>query len=265
MIKKRLKKMLHRILPERAYERLRTVYKHMKIIHLYGNKYYCPCCQHNFRVFINFACDTSIYNKDRYVKTYKNTVCPYCHSVPRHRIIGSYYEKDLSKLKDKKILIFGMSLAGSEWFKRHKLSYKTADLFAEADYKIDIQNIDMSDQCMDVIFCNHVLEHVSDYKGALKELYRILKPKGILEVSVPILPKYIEPFEDPSVTDPIARKELFGQYDHLRIFGTNFVNDLKNAGFNIETLSGEDFDNNIRPVIGPADYDINTIYICQKG
>jgi SAM-dependent methyltransferase len=41
------------------------------------------------------------------------------------------------------------------------------------------------DHCFDRIICAEVLEHLPDYQGALAEMRRVLKPGGLLAISVP--------------------------------------------------------------------------------
>jgi SAM-dependent methyltransferase len=41
------------------------------------------------------------------------------------------------------------------------------------------------DQCFDRVICAEVLEHLPDYQGALAEMRRVLKPGGLLAISVP--------------------------------------------------------------------------------
>lgn len=70
---------------------------------------------------------------------------------------------------------------------------------------------------------------------------------------------------DPSETlTPEARLQRFGQADHLRVFGMKADILLEEAGFTVETISGETCPPEILPVIGPADYDINRLFNCKK-
>jgi hypothetical protein len=43
----------------------------------------------------------------------------------------------------------------------------------------------------------------------------------------------LETFEDATVTDVEERKRLFGQYDHVRVYGKDYFEILKAAGFEV--------------------------------
>jgi SAM-dependent methyltransferase len=46
-------------------------------------------------------------------------------------------------------------------------------------------NLPFSDHSFDKIICSEVLEHIPDYRQAIAEIHRVLKPNGLLAVSVP--------------------------------------------------------------------------------
>jgi ubiquinone/menaquinone biosynthesis C-methylase UbiE len=98
--------------------------------------------------------------------------------------------------------------------------------------KMDITNINYPDQYFDVIFCNHVLEHVQDDRKAMREFYRTLKSNGWAILTVPISTEVT--FEDPTIVEPAERLRVFGQKDHVRRYGRDFVDRLRDAGFNVE-------------------------------
>jgi len=109
------------------------------------------------------------------------------------------------------------------------------------------------------------LEHVPDVHQALLELKRIIKKDGFVMLSVPTDYQYDSTYEDTdnslSIPDRIA---LFGQDDHLRIFGKDFPEVLKKAGFEVEVLDGSNFEDRFGFKVGPGDYDDNKVYICKK-
>ena len=118
--------------------------------------------------------------------------------------------------------------------------YLSADLdSSKAMTKMDIQDIKYEDCTFDIIFCSHVLEHVPNDKAAMKEFYRVLKNDGYAIIQVPVNSEYT--YEDPSITDPDERLLHFGQEDHVRKYGPDFIERLISAGFKVEIVKATDF------------------------
>ena len=122
--------------------------------------------------------------------------------------------------------------------KLKNLDYTTCDLDSPiADVKADIQDLPFEDNSFDVVFCNHVLEHVDNDQKALSELFRVMKPGGWGILQVPIRYQQEKTFEDPTITDRKERIEKFGQYDHVRVYGMDYYETLKNTGFEVEKIN----------------------------
>lgn len=129
------------------------------------------------------------------------------------------------------------------------ISYTTTDLNSPlADVKADICNLPFKDNSYDVILCNHVLEHIPDDTKAMQELYRVMKPGGWGIFQIPQDLNRTTTFEDNSITDKKARAKIFGQYDHVRIYGRDYFDKLRAIGFEVEevnytaTLSDQDIE-----------------------
>ena len=115
--------------------------------------------------------------------------------------------------------------------------YQTADLESPlADLHFDIQQIPLADESFDVVICNHLMEHVEDDLRAMRELHRILKRGGWGVLLSPVDLQRATTFEDDSITDPKERTRIFGQYDHRRLYGNDFADRLREAGFEVEDL-----------------------------
>lgn len=141
--------------------------------------------------------------------------------------------------------------------------YITADLSdPHAMVKMDICDIQYPDDSFDVIYCSHVLEHVQDDKKAIREFFRVLANGGWAILLVPI---YCDKtFEDPSIKDPAERLKVFGQEDHVRRYGPDYADRLREAGFAVEvTKVGDLFNRHEVEMMGltPASGDI---YYCSK-
>lgn len=206
---------------------------------MYGNRYTDPIDGSTFRAFLPYG-----YNKIR-----NNVLSPSTYSLERHRLLWLYLKNETSFFKARlKVLHFAPESALMNQFKKLKnLSYDTIDLNSPiADIKADICDLPFLDNSYDFILCNHVLEHIIDDNKAMKELYRVLKKNGIGIFQVPMDYNRDTTFEDFSVTNKKERNKLFGQYDHVRIYGLDFFNRLQKVGFTVERceytskLSNED-------------------------
>ena len=198
----------------------------LKIL-MYGNKFTDPIDGNTFRAFLPYG-----YNKIR-----NNVLSPSTYSLERHRLLWLYLKNETSFFKAKlKVLHFAPESALMNQFKKLKnLSYDTIDLNSPiADIKADICDLPFLDNSYDFILCNHVLEHIVDDNKAIRELYRVLKKNGIGIFQVPIDYNRDTTFEDFSVTNKKERNKLFGQYDHVRIYGLDFFDRLQKAGFSVE-------------------------------
>lgn len=113
------------------------------------------------------------------------------------------------------------------------LEYITGDIESPlAKVKMDIHQIPFADNTFDVIFCNHVLEHVADDLLAMKEMRRVLKPGGWAILQIPFFyPLRDTTYEDKNITDPKEREKAFGQDDHVRMYGQDYGARLASSGF----------------------------------
>jgi SAM-dependent methyltransferase len=119
------------------------------------------------------------------------------------------------------------------------ISYLSADYDStQAMERMDITDIGHPDGTFDVVICNHVLVYIEDDLKAMREIHRILCEGGWALLQVPIDWDREETFEDPAITDPRARHRVFGQYDHVRIYGRDYQRRLEGAGFEV---SRDDF------------------------
>jgi SAM-dependent methyltransferase len=122
---------------------------------------------------------------------------------------------------------------------KERTRYRTADVRqGRADLMLNIEKLDLADGEADVFIANHVLEHVDDAR-ALPELYRALKPGGVLIATIPIIEGRDASYENAGITDRAARAVHFGRFDHVRQFGRDFRDRIRNAGFELEEFVGD--------------------------
>jgi len=191
-----------------------------------GNKYTDPINQKSYRKFLPYG----------YVKIRENVLSPGTLSLERHRLLWLYLQNETDLLDKKlKVLHLAPEQAFYKTFKKNKnWNYITTDLYSPlADVKADITQLPFKNDSFDLIFCNHVLEHIKDDKKAMQELYRVMKPGGIGFFQVPLDQNRQISFEDDSITDPQERTRIFGQYDHVRVYGMDYFDKLKKVGFEV--------------------------------
>jgi SAM-dependent methyltransferase len=224
-------------LPRSYYFNLLHLYGFFNSFFYFGSNHKCILCGRSSRKLL----PTGIRNEsalDLIGGGYRLTLCPFCFSADRERLIYYYLKNktDIFNLKEKvKIL----HIAPGESLKKRLNSYSSVDYTSgdmnpsPGDIKIDITDIKFEDNSFDIIICCHVLEHVLDDKKAMKEIFRVLKPGGFAILQVPISRHLSETFEDPSVVSPEEREEKFGQKDHVRVYGRDYGEKLKEAGFKL--------------------------------
>lgn len=192
----------------------------------------CPVCGARRRRFLPYG----------YVTTRDNALCPACLSLERHRLLWLYLrrETDLLTAFPRTLHIapeYCIMRHLKRHFKGHPGQYVTADLESPlADLHFDVQRIPLADDSVDVILCNHLLEHVADDRLALRELHRVLKPGGWGILLSPVEPDWEHTYEDDTITDPAERTRIFGQYDHRRIYGMDYPDRLREAGFEVADI-----------------------------
>ena len=81
------------------------------------------------------------------------------------------------------------------------------------------------------------MEHISDDIEAMKEIYRVLVPKGWAILQVPIDYKRSQTYEDFSINTPEERLKEYGHEEHVRIYGTDYPERLKSVGFKVNEIN----------------------------
>lgn len=196
---------------------------------LKGNRYYDPIDGQGYYKMLPYG-----YEKQR-----ENVLAPSTFSLERHRLMWLYLTNKTNFFQAKlKVLHIAPEQAFYKRFRAmQNLDYITSDLESPlADVKADICDLPFGENTFDVIFCNHVLEHIVDDHQAMSELFRVMKPGGWGIFQVPISYQREVTYEDSSVTSKEERKEKFGQYDHVRIYGLDYYQRLEDVGFIVQKV-----------------------------
>lgn len=196
--------------------------------YLKGSRYTDPIDGNSFRKFLSYG-----YEVQR-----PNVLSPSTLSLERHRLLWLYLVNETDFfMSQKKVLHMAPEQCFLKRFKKLNHDYTTADLNSPiADVKADITKLPFDDNSFDIIFCNHVLEHIPDDTKAMQELFRVLKNGGMGIFQIPQDLKRETTFEDNSIIDPKERARIFGQYDHVRIYGRDYFDKLKSIGFRVKQI-----------------------------
>ena len=212
-----------------------------------GNRFTDPIDGSSYRKFLPYG----------YKVSRPNALCPGTLSLERHRLLWLYLQRKTTLLENKlKVLHIAPEQVFYSRFKSfNHWDYTTTDLHSPlADVKADICDLPFKDATFDLILCNHVLEHIPDDLKAMEELYRVLKKGGTLIAQVPLEAERSTTFEDNNITDKAKRTEIFGQYDHVRIYGIDYYRRLESVGFKtkrvdfLKELSAEEIDKFALPI-----------------
>ena len=220
---------------------------------------HCPLCRHDFTFFIPISGSEDAIG-----------LCPNCASHGRHRLIWPYLQQQTQLFtKPHKLLHVSPEYCFYERLRNcPTITYLAGDKFEEGHsypsdtVAIDLTSLHFSNDYFDALLCLHVLEHIPAEQQALREMNRVMKPGGWAIIQVPMDHSRATTFEDDAITDPQEREKIFGQWDHVRVYGNDYQQRLEKAGFKVKR---EDY----RKLFSPEQIERygmvkEDIYLCLK-
>jgi len=187
-----------------------------------GTSRFCPVCESRLREFVPFGDNLK-----------PNKRCPVCGSLERHRLVWLFMHQktNLFTPPRKRILhIAPEPCLASMLQDSQKIDYVSADLMGYPMIQTDLTQLCFPNEIFDAVYASHVLEHILDDRRAMREIYRTLKPGGWAILQVPIA-KGKATYEDATIIDPDKREQAFGQRDHVRVYGEDYYDRLRDVGF----------------------------------
>ncbi len=174
----------------------------------------------------------------------ENFRCPFCQANDRERHLFLYFDrlKLWERLPGAAVLHFAPERNLSRRIKELKPGrYVMGDLFPEDLFgrnaeiqRVDATDIQFPEATFDAVICNHVLEHVPDALKALREFHRVLKPGGFAVLQTPFSNRLQRTIEDPGIDTEALRLAVYGQEDHARLFGRDFLGLIETAGLRLK-------------------------------
>jgi SAM-dependent methyltransferase len=221
-----------------------------------GRRFTCPCCGWRLRSFTHGGSS---------LRTRPNGYCPRCNAKARHRRDWLYLRDRTGLFTDElRLLHISPKYSLSRRFvKMRNLDYVAGDIEIRphVSLRFDATCLPFADETFDAAICIHVLEHIERDRAAMSEIHRVLRPGGWALISVPI--RFDQPtYEDASVTAPADRLREFGEVDHWRYYGSDFVDRLETAGFVVDIDRGTDLDESTMATYGLLDDE--NVFFCRK-
>lgn len=230
---------LLRVIPRPILIQFSLLFSKVAPILYKGTRYTDPISGKSYRKFLPYGYSGRAKRK--------NVLCPGSLSLERHRLLWLYLKNRTDFFtRQANMLHIAPEQCFYKLFRAMKnLTYTTADLNSPiADVSMDLHHPPFDDNQFDIIFCNHVLEHVDDVDVCMRQLYRIMKPGGWGIFQVPLDRSRQTTYEDKSITDPREREIHFWQKDHVRLFGLDYKDKLAAAGFRVKV---DDYVNQLTP------------------
>lgn len=220
-------------------------FKHsLKRILYFGTKHECPFCGYKSGRWINSGADLPVIQRMKIIGAGKRRhICSKCGSSDRERLVLAFLKR---KFEDGKwcnmhILHIAPENNLSKWiFQQSPAKYTRGDKFTEGyHYPSEVENMDLlqlpfESETFDLVICNHVLEHIEKDHQALQSIFRVLKKEGIAVLQVPVALELQQTLEDSNIVSPEDREKHFGQFDHVRLYGLDYAERLKQAGFTVQ-------------------------------
>lgn len=242
-------------LPQWARQSLLRLDAVARALPYYGKGRFCPVCGKSSRRFKRFG-----------VVPREDAQCAHCGALERQRLLWLFLQQrtDFFDGRPKKMLHVAPEPTLEFRFRKQLgANYLSADLYnPRAMARMDIADIQFDDRSFDVIYCSHVLEHVKDDRRAMREFFRVLSDRGWAILLVPIISE--RTFEDPTITDPAERLKIFGQEDHVRNYGPDYVDRLREAGFAVQTTRISDLVDGWNAALMGLTPASGEIYYCTK-
>jgi SAM-dependent methyltransferase len=191
-----------------------------------GTGVHCPVCGGRFTRFLPFG----------EVVRREHAQCPGCGAVERHRLIWRYlHERTGLFTQPHRLLHFAPEFCMERRLRSSPtIRYLSVDLRpGGAMRRADITALPFAEGSFDAVLCVDVLEHIDNDARAIGELRRVLRPGGWALLRVPVDVTRAATHHDPAIRSPEDRAREYWHGDHRRLYGRDFPDRLREAGFQV--------------------------------
>jgi SAM-dependent methyltransferase len=264
------KKLIKKIVPYYIWSTILDKCRYVASLKYLGNKYECPFCERSYSMLLPDGFDFPVLKEKQVISGIRrlHSKCPRCRSDHRERLIYLFLYKVKQEIFSRNIKLLHVAPEKNLALKLKScpnIDYLSIDLDSPlADLKMDITDIKLDNDTFDIIICNHVLEHIPDDEKTMRELYRVLKQGGFAILQVPISYSIEATLEDSTIINPKEREIVFGQWNHVRIYGKDYILRLEKAGFTVNIC---DYSKEIGSNQDVLKYELDKdekIFLCSK-
>ncbi len=162
--------------PPRGRASLRRAWS--KVRHV-GRSRVCPVCQSRLRRFAPHG-----------IPVEHDAVCPVCGSKAPHRLAALFFRRHPSLFVSSGLLLhiapepeLGRVLHRTA--RRRGMGYRSGALNGVGDQRLDLLDLPFRSGSVDLLYCCHVLNAMVDDRSAMREVFRVLHPRGTAVLQVP--------------------------------------------------------------------------------
>ncbi|MGF1446231.1 MAG: methyltransferase domain-containing protein [Pikeienuella sp.] len=179
-------------------------------------------------------------------------VCPICHGSDRDRLVKHYL--DTRWLPQRREAARILHVAPERSLSQYLTGLPDVDYIAgdiephlyrhlRSVRYLSLLELPFEDASIDLVLCNHVLEHVPEDQVAMREIRRVLAPGGLAILQVPLSLVLDRTREGDGSESRQEKIRLYGQEDHVRIYTPDdYVARLTEAGFEVERYRAAEAD-----------------------
>ena len=247
-----MKKYLRKLIPYSFIQLIRKTKCTIETFLYRGNDFECPLCKKQFRKLKDGGESRSFFKDHKIIGggRRKNMLCPSCLSTDRDRLIY-FYLTTIKELPNKEVTLLHVSPEHSikDYLTTFQnINYYSGDKFEEryqgfyydkTTFSLDLINLKFPNEYFDIIICNHVLEHIKEDQKALQEIKRVLKYEGWAILQVPIACENEKTIEYQKMSSQ-KRRNIYGQSDHMRLYGLDYPDRLRSNGFKVKEWRASD-------------------------
>jgi len=209
-----------------------------------GSAYRCVFCGASYSRFLTYGANRAALREHDVVGAgrRRSSRCPNCLSKDRERLLYLYLKERTRVLEQPTRLLHVAPEPhlGEVLRRAPNVEYVCGALdvgpYRALDpLRLDLRALPFADEGFDVVLCNHVLEYVPEDGRALAEIRRVLRPGGFAILQVPLALADETTYEVPGIRlDRETTLRLYGHTLNVRIYGRDYPQRLRRAGFVVE-------------------------------